>query len=244
MRGKQPRQRPWPLDIKNLEAVCHEVVYPHVFRNSDREVGGVLVGGVGKEGGTVVVLAAIEAIAAEERRATLTFTQESWAHVHRVMEEHYPDDKIVGWYHSHPSFGIFLSHHDLFIHQNFFTSPSQFAFVVDPIARREGVFMWTEGEITGVPAWERDVDWQEPARASDGSMAPLRPPRPISQHQAPEPPPSPPLISKAVIVVGVVGFAAAFAGGYLYTTHSTNDEKTPPQRTASANDHVRFPTIW
>ncbi len=31
-----------------------------------------------------------------------------------------PNIDIVGWYHTHPSFGIFLSHHDLFIHQNFF----------------------------------------------------------------------------------------------------------------------------
>src|SRR4051794_4479221 len=101
MRGKsQPKQREYPLDIQNLEVVCQKVIYPHIFGNSDREVGGVLVGAVGKEGGIVIVLAAIKAIAAEERRATLTFTQESWAYVHRVMEEHYPGDKIVGWYHS------------------------------------------------------------------------------------------------------------------------------------------------
>ena len=31
----------------------------------------------------------------------------------------FPECDIVGWYHTHPSFGIFLSHHDLFIHQQF-----------------------------------------------------------------------------------------------------------------------------
>jgi proteasome lid subunit RPN8/RPN11 len=124
------------------------VIYRHVFENADREVGGVLIGRMAADGGLPLLTGAIPAISADERRATLTFTQEAWAHVHRVLESEFPaEEQIVGWYHSHPGFGIFLSGHDLFIHENFFNAPSQIAVVVDPHARLEGVFAWREGEL-------------------------------------------------------------------------------------------------
>jgi proteasome lid subunit RPN8/RPN11 len=135
-------------EIAGLQAVSDAVIYPHVFDNSDREVGGVLIGRTAADGGLPLLTGAIPAISADEQRATLTFTQEAWAHVHRVLESEFPpDEQIVGWYHSHPGFGIFLSGHDLFIHENFFSAPSQIAVVVDPRARTEGVFAWRDGEL-------------------------------------------------------------------------------------------------
>jgi hypothetical protein len=56
----------------------------------------------------------------------------------------------VGWYHTHPSFGIFLSHHDLFIHQHFFAQPLQVAYVVDPIQQTRGFFQWRGGNMAQV----------------------------------------------------------------------------------------------
>ena len=35
--------------------------------------------------------------------------------------------KIVGWYHTHPGFGVEFSEMDLFIQQNFFGGPAQIA---------------------------------------------------------------------------------------------------------------------
>src|SRR4051812_46695751 len=106
-----------------------------------------------------MVTGAIPAISADEQRATLTFTQDSWAHVHRTLDAEFPEDEqIVGWYHSHPGFGIFLSGHDLFIHKNFFDGPSQIALVVDPHAGTQGVFVWRDDEVAPlfeVPTPER-----------------------------------------------------------------------------------------
>jgi hypothetical protein len=71
--------------------------------------------------------------------------------VHRTLDRDFPDEEqIVGWYHSHPGFGIFLSEHDLFIHRNFFGGPSQIAVVVDPLAGTEGVFAWRDDRIVPV----------------------------------------------------------------------------------------------
>ena len=59
-----------------------------------------------------------------------------------MKDSRYPDQRIVGWYHSHPGFGVFLSEHDLFIHRNFFSDPAQIAWVYDPHSDEEGCFAW------------------------------------------------------------------------------------------------------
>jgi proteasome lid subunit RPN8/RPN11 len=59
---------------------------------------------------------------------------------------------MVGWYHTHPGFGIFLSGMDLFIHQNFFTQLWHVAFVLDPRARTSGFFTWNRHKSEVKPA--------------------------------------------------------------------------------------------
>jgi len=131
---------------EQLRRVALRSMYPHVFDNQDREVGGVIVGSKDKSG-LPMIHASIPAMQADEQRATLTFTQESWENVHRIMDSHYEGCEIVGWYHSHPGFGIFLSEHDLFIHRNFFGDISQVAYVIDPVAGTEGIFTWQDGDV-------------------------------------------------------------------------------------------------
>ena len=64
------------------------------------------------------------------------------------MDTRYADKRIVGWYHSHPDFGIFLSDRDCFIHEHFFSGAGQVAYVVDPVRDLEGVFSWQKGKPT------------------------------------------------------------------------------------------------
>lgn len=143
-------------EILGLRDVSESAIYPHVFGHADREVGGVLVGRVAGRPGLPLVTGAIAALSADEQRATITFTQDAWEHVHRTLDSEFPpEDRIVGWYHSHPGFGIFLSGHDLFIHRNFFNGPAQIAVVVDPRGRREGTFVWVDGDIELL--YERDT---------------------------------------------------------------------------------------
>ena len=162
-RGDRPASPELELETFQAEmlAACEETVYRHVFENGNREVGGVLVGRKTLTGRLPRITAAIEAISADEQRATLTFTQEAWEHVHGVIERHYPRGEIVGWYHSHPGFGIFLSEHDLFIHNNFFGDHSQVALVVDPHAGTEGVFTWQEGRVTELYERRTPKGWSD-----------------------------------------------------------------------------------
>lgn len=161
---KQRRPRELSAEIVGLRAASTQTIYPHVFGNADREVGGVLVGRMPADGGLPLITAAISAISADEQRATLTFTQEAWAHVHQVLDSEFPpDEQIVGWYHSHPGFGIFLSGHDLFIHENFFSAPSQIAVVVDPLACTEGAFAWRQGKLQALYEQPTPPPWKTPA---------------------------------------------------------------------------------
>ncbi|MDX1663225.1 MAG: Mov34/MPN/PAD-1 family protein [Candidatus Promineifilaceae bacterium] len=120
----------------------------HALSSMHREVAGMLIGPRPEKqpDGRYVVHVTDIIIARHTRMAgaSVTYTPESWRYVTDVLQERYPDEEavIVGWYHTHPGFGIFLSGMDLFIHQNFFTQPWHIALVLDPHARRSGFFCW------------------------------------------------------------------------------------------------------
>lgn len=117
----------------------------HARSSLSAEICGVLIGH--DRPGRIEVQASIAGANAEEAGAHVTFTQDTWEHIYQVKDKEYPNDRIVGWYHSHPGFGIFLSDHDTFIHKNFFASPGQVAWVFDPHSDEEGCFGWVEGKI-------------------------------------------------------------------------------------------------
>ena len=122
-------------------------VHRHGYSRPDVEICGVLVGnGYQDETGSFVyVEATIRGEHASNQMAQVTFTAATWNHIQAVMDRDHPEQKILGWYHTHPGFGIFLSSMDLFIHGNFFASPEQLALVYDPLSGEQGVFLWRAG---------------------------------------------------------------------------------------------------
>lgn len=112
----------------------------HARSCSKTEVCGVLIGSEDKNG--LAIEACIAGANASQAGTHVTFTQDTWAHIYQTKDAKYPDHRIVGWYHSHPGFGVFLSDHDTFIHKNFFSSPMQVAWVYDPHSDEEGCFGW------------------------------------------------------------------------------------------------------
>lgn len=140
----------------------------HALSSLDREVAGVMVGRQPeKQPDGRYVVHIIDSIVAKHtvmQGASVTYTPESWRYMTDTLWEKYPDESavIVGWYHTHPGFGIFLSGMDLFIHQNFFTQIWHVAYVLDPRARTSGFFCWNR-QRTKVnrydfrwPAWAVD----------------------------------------------------------------------------------------
>ncbi len=122
----------------------------HGQQDTSREQGGVLLGTIatGQQRTVVCVEAAVPAPHTKASRSQVTFTHDSWNDIYRVIDSQYPDKQIVGWYHTHPGFGIFLSEYDLFIHRNFFNAPWQIAYVIDPVSQESGCFCWQGSDIT------------------------------------------------------------------------------------------------
>lgn len=117
----------------------------HARSNSKTEVCGVLIGEEASSG--LSITARIPGLNAAQAGTYVTFTQDTWEEIYKVKDKEYPDARIMGWYHSHPGFGVFLSDHDTFIHKNFFASLLQVAWVYDPLSDEEGCFGWVGDRI-------------------------------------------------------------------------------------------------
>ena len=138
-----------PLAFRTwFDPATHAQIHVHAHEDTSVEICGVLVGQIEKDeqGPFVRVTNSIRGESAESKFAEVTFTHQSWNKINAEMDSKYQNLRIVGWYHTHPNFGIFLSDRDCFIQENFFNGPGQIAHVVDPIQKIEGVFQWCNGK--------------------------------------------------------------------------------------------------
>ncbi len=132
----------------HFHPAAHGRAVAHAKESTSVEICGVLVGDWERDvdGPFVRISDIIRCDNATQKFAEVTFTHDSWTQINREMDTRFANLRIVGWYHSHPDFGIFLSDRDVFIQQNFFGGPGQIAFVVDPVRDAEGVFEWRDGK--------------------------------------------------------------------------------------------------
>ena len=140
-------QVPRPVDLPIfLDRRPADAIERHALRDTSVELGGVLLGRECVDDQTgepfVWVTEHLEAKHYENTQASFTYTHDAWEEMTRERDRRHPDLDIVGWYHTHPDFGIFLSGHDLFLHRNFFGQPLQVAYVIDPIRQHRGFFRW------------------------------------------------------------------------------------------------------
>jgi proteasome lid subunit RPN8/RPN11 len=120
----------------------------HARSDPSVELGGVLLGGQfeDQEGNPfVLVLDSLRAEHYESSRGHFKFTHDTWAQISRQRDQFSEDLQMVGWYHTHPDWGVFLSGMDRFICKNFFNRPLDVALVVDPLRGDRGWFYWVRG---------------------------------------------------------------------------------------------------
>ncbi len=117
----------------------------HAGSNLEKEVGGWLVGKWRQDQRTgenfIVVETALPARHTQQGSAFLTFTQDSQVALHEMLQDDYPDKELVGWFHTHPRMGVFLSEMDVWLHRNFFPEPWQVALVIEPYSTTGGFFI-------------------------------------------------------------------------------------------------------
>jgi len=117
----------------------------HAYSLLTAEVGGMLMGRV--EGSVTKIVGFIPALSASAEQVTLTFTHDVWEDILKLAQSEFPNESIVGWYHTHPTFGVFLSEYDLFIQENFFSAKGHLALVIDPV---QGIYGWFSKNKQGV----------------------------------------------------------------------------------------------
>lgn len=119
----------------------------HAQSDKTVELGGVLLGSqsLDDQGQPFVVVTDwLQADHYESTRSRFKFTHETWAEITKRRDGYPNDTEMVGWYHTHPGWGIFLSDMDMFICKNFFNRPLDVALVIDPCNLKRGWFQWTD----------------------------------------------------------------------------------------------------
>lgn len=118
----------------------------HAASDKTVELGGVLLGGQfhDEEGQPFVLITdSLRAKHYESTKGSFKFTKEAWTEITKERNEYAEDLQMVGWYHTHPDWGVFLSGMDMFICDNFFNRPLDMAYVIDPCRGDRAFFQWS-----------------------------------------------------------------------------------------------------
>ena len=76
---------------------------------------------------------------------SVSFSQKAFENLSRELKEK-QDKVIVGWAHSHPNYGCFLSSTDVRTQMVFFPEDFHFAFVCDPLRKESKAFKVSSGK--------------------------------------------------------------------------------------------------
>ena len=152
------------VDIQ-LEEIALVKAQLFAMCNVTREVGGLLIGPqpIKQTNGRYLtsVTDVIYAFHTKSSLGEITFTADSWAQMTDERISRFPNMATVGWFHSHPDFGVFYSNWDISLHAGFFSFSFMLGLVLDPVRKQLDFFAWNMNkEICKVgiqlPAWAHE----------------------------------------------------------------------------------------
>jgi len=148
-------QRSQPFQLYIVKSVLDQI-WKHVEENPRVESGGVLVGhpfrNLEEPAVTFVVIAkAIRQDSDNRSVGHFTVGPHEIAAARAEIEEYYPGLVSVGWYHSHPGHGVFLSGLDLQIVRSIYNADWHVSLVLDPQRKEVAFFRGPDG--MKVPGW-------------------------------------------------------------------------------------------
>ena len=130
------------------------------------EIGGILLGkpfsGKGTADYRVLVEEFVPINPEYHDTYQLEFSAHSLAKDLGDIQDKYPDMILVGWFHTHPGHGLFLSRPDLRIHDSFFKESYQFAMEIDSISDRLDTGFFTRmhnGKVNNRRDRKADSNW-------------------------------------------------------------------------------------
>lgn len=175
VRSSIPADRQQTFQVYAVKGVLEQVMQ-HVKENIRVECGGILVGHPFQnlddlDMTFVVVTAAIAQDSSSHSVAHFTVGPKEIEVARDEMQRRYPGWTCVGWYHSHPGHGVFLSGQDMQIVRSIYNVEWHLALVVDPKSEEIAFFRGPEGtrlpgwiELATIPETVRAIGWYNEAR--------------------------------------------------------------------------------
>jgi proteasome lid subunit RPN8/RPN11 len=172
-----------PFQVYLLRPVW-ETILNHVRSTQRLECSGVLVGLPLKTGNGsvtfVVIIGSVPHGTDQRSIGHVTVGPQEIAKTREILERDYASFIPVGWYHSHPGHGIFLSPQDMVIVRSLYNLQWHVALVVDPIHNTAGIFQGSDAKR--LPGWQllndtEKINWKEWAlnAQKNGSLPPVVP---------------------------------------------------------------------
>lgn len=125
----------------------------------DKEVGGLLLGEVyfserqARLSLLVRVKKCLWAKGVQHVRDSLKFSDETIAQWDAARQQQ-NDLQVVGWFHSHPGYGVYFSGNDFSNQEKYFNRPWHVAWVIDPVNQEQGVFCWQGDIMAQTESWQ------------------------------------------------------------------------------------------
>jgi proteasome lid subunit RPN8/RPN11 len=127
-----------------IEHGCMQAMEAHARADVLNEQAGIVCGHAYVDTSGQPYLAVTSVLPAETANSPVHFRFHpgSWEQLWTRIKD---GSAILGWYHSHPGMGVFLSGTDLRTQQLHFAAPWQIAVVLDPVSRETAIFHGAEG---------------------------------------------------------------------------------------------------
>lgn len=134
--------------IVYADSVVIERIMAHARQDTLRECFGLLMGNVyvdeEKEITWIYLQDAVAAGQVDADISTVEVSREEFMRINeevdRIREQTNDDVRKIGWYHSHPNYGIFMSNTDRLNQKRYYNQDWQLALVVDPVRSTMGFF--------------------------------------------------------------------------------------------------------
>lgn len=146
-------------DIR-MTANAHRKIESISMIDRSVECAGILLGDVTIESGKRVIhiTNAVYSNDVESTSSSVKITHSAWAAMLKEKDEEYRNLRILGWFHSHAGWGVFMSDADVFLQKCFFPHPNMIAFVIDPTKGNDSIFYWSNGKISQYPCYALEAD--------------------------------------------------------------------------------------
>ncbi|GAB4304751.1 MAG: hypothetical protein Fur0025_46610 [Oscillatoriaceae cyanobacterium] len=232
----------------------------HLSSNLRVEQGGILFGNAYEDpaqGIYVEITAAVAAPATIGTGAHLEFTPDSWLGIMDDARHQHPRQNIVGWYHSHPNIGVFMSGTDMRTQQAFFYHPWCLSIVYDPVRLDIGYFLGENAQSVQPVIWPHRmaVRGTEPPISTDITGLPV-----ITQGQPLDPEDDTPKTQSGaithttpkkkgyplvvvVVVAALLGVVMGVIGTTIFSNHSSNPSTSNPVAAQTSQVNVSILTM-